>query len=158
MWKHKLNMAIGGLDDIGFIDNSDSLVILSRQGIGILDCITGDRIYRSYEEWWPLFDNTSYTLTGIPGYLQSPIKIFGLHSDFKMRTNTADEWQLIAFLPEADEPPFEKYLVTKVYLADANGNRMLVAKDGPCELRVFGFAETDKTLVVATSCEVVIWV
>ena len=67
------------------------------------------------------------------------------------------DWQLLASEPEPDEPPFEKYLVTKIYLADTSGNKMLVAIDGPCELRTFGFSEEGNALVVATSCEVIIW-
>jgi hypothetical protein len=34
---------------------------------------------------------------------------------------------------------------------------IFIGEDGPCELRVYGFSEDEKLLVIATSCELVIW-
>lgn len=133
MWKKKLTAAIGGLENIGFVNDGGELLILSSQGIGVIDCDSGELLYRSNVEWWPLFDQTSDTLANIPGYYSSSVKIFGLHSEVKMGTKTDDSWEVVASEPEADNPPFEQHLVSKIYLADSRGNRTLVATDGPCD-------------------------
>jgi len=157
MWKLKLTAAIGGLEDIGFMDDSDKLLVLSSQGLGIFDCHTGECLYRSEIDWWPLFDKAANAMTRVPGYHSLPVKVSGLHSDLMLLKKTADDWQVLAGEPEPDEPPFERFLVTKVYLIDKSGNRTFVAADGPCELRAFGFSDKGNVLVVATSCEVIIW-
>jgi hypothetical protein len=38
MWMHKLTTGIGGLEDVGFAINSEELIVLSSQGVGVFNC------------------------------------------------------------------------------------------------------------------------
>src|SRR5690349_3226172 len=121
MWIHKLTIGIGGLEDVGFANNSEELIVLSSQGIGVFNCSTGEILFRSSEEWWPFFDQTLGVLTSIPGYIGSSIKVSGLHSQNSLRTKTNDGWELVISDPEPDEPPFEKYQVQNTFLIRPGG-------------------------------------
>lgn len=67
-------------------------------------------------------------------------------------------WKLLVTPPQPDDPPFEKYMVRNVFLVSPNGeDKVFISKDGPCELRALGFSQTGKSLVVALSCEIIIW-
>ena len=51
-WKLVASVAIGGLRSVGFDRNSDNLLVVSSQGRGVLDCITGEKIARDYDEYY----------------------------------------------------------------------------------------------------------
>lgn len=54
MYKYIQTFAIGGLQNIGFL--TDELIVLSTQGTGIFNCLTGEKIGRDNEDWWGNFD------------------------------------------------------------------------------------------------------
>ncbi len=158
MWTHTLTAAIGGLEDVGFVNNKEELVVLSSQGLGVFNCSTGENLFRSPEEWWPFFDQAIGILTKIPGYDNSSIRLSGLHCQNNLRLKTVDGWELFISDPEMDEPPFEKYQVQNTFLVRPDGReRFFIGKDGPCEKRAFGFSDTNNSLVFATSCELIVW-
>lgn len=158
MWTHKNTFAIGGLENIGFVNESDNLVVLSSQGKGIFNCVNGEKIFRSDEEWWKDFDQTNSTVKGFDFLKGIKIKTGGLHAEDFLSKKTNDDWKIVASEKQPDDHPFEKYLVTKIFLnSPDNSEKFFICKDGACELRAFGFSETGKSLVVATSCELVIW-
>ncbi|MGV3611479.1 MAG: hypothetical protein ACO1N0_11045 [Fluviicola sp.] len=58
MWKRKKHFGIGGLREIGFYAETNYLLVLSSQGRGLFDCLTGEKIARDpydyySEEWNP---------------------------------------------------------------------------------------------------------
>jgi hypothetical protein len=79
MWSHQRTYAIGGLENVGFFDNEDKILVLSSQGLGVIDCLAGTKVFRSEEEWWHLFVKETSTLKRIPGYSDTTVKVFGLH-------------------------------------------------------------------------------
>jgi hypothetical protein len=158
MWKHKNTFAIGGLENVGFANGSDHLIVLSAQGKGIFNCFTGEKMFRSEEEWWKDFDEKESTVKGFDFLENATIKICGLHGEDKLSKKTSDGWTITASEKTPDDHPFEKYLVTKIFLNNPDHSQSIfITKDGPCELRVFGFSETGKSLIVGTSCDLVIW-
>jgi len=69
-----------------------------------------------------------------------------------------DGWTLIASETEPDDKPFEKYLVQRIYLISPDKQqKFIVGKDGACELRAFGFSETENPLIIALSCDLIIY-
>ncbi|MBO9730274.1 MAG: hypothetical protein J7623_16660 [Chitinophaga sp.] len=157
MWKLINTIAVGGLENIGF-DSGDRLVVLSSQGIGIFDCLTGERIFRDRESSWEDFDPVSATVPGMDVLSGSLIRVCGLDEPDFLHKETTDGWMLECIGPVPDDAPFEKYLVHKIFLTHKEGQyRELVDKDGPCELRAYGFSPTGNTLVVALSCDLTIW-
>ncbi|MGY6647450.1 hypothetical protein [Wenyingzhuangia sp. IMCC45574] len=54
MWTHKITYGVGGLENIGFAPEKDLLIVLSSQGQGVFDCITGNKVARESNgyDWW----------------------------------------------------------------------------------------------------------
>lgn len=50
-WQLVTTIAVGGLLAIGFDRASDHLLILSSQGRGVIDCLTGEKVARDYEDF-----------------------------------------------------------------------------------------------------------
>ncbi|MEO6978004.1 MAG: hypothetical protein ABJA76_16785 [Mucilaginibacter sp.] len=158
MFKRLNTFAIGGLENIGYIDNNDTLIVLSGQGRGVFDCLTGQKIYRDDENWWQDFDEATSTIHVNIVNISSGIKTSGLFGERKLPSRTVDGWELSLSDPYPDDPPFEKYNVQSVFLKHGvQDKEIFVAKDGPCEVRAFGFSDTGNTFVVALSCELIIW-
>lgn len=158
MWTCKNTYAIGGLENIGFADNSDILIVLSSQGKGTFNCITGEKIDRDATDWWSQFDEVTNTVKGFGVLQDAVIKTCGLWGDNILSLETADGWRLVKGENEFDDPPFDKYLINKIFLSSpANESTIFIAKDGPCELRAFGFSPTTNSFIVALSCQLIIW-
>src|SRR3954469_18142200 len=49
-WKRMAAHAVGALTEVGYAENSDLLLVVSSQGRGLFDCLTGERIARDYAE------------------------------------------------------------------------------------------------------------
>ena len=159
-WTHKNTFAIGGLHEVGYAPKKDHLIVLSSQGQGIFDCVRGEKIARLYNDldWWDDFNDTTKSIAGFDVLANVEIRTSGLDSSDNMPKKTADGWKLIITEPQPDEKPYEKYLVRKIYLVSPdNKENIYITKDGACELRAFGFSETGNSLIVALSCDLVIW-
>ncbi|MEI3796505.1 MULTISPECIES: hypothetical protein [unclassified Chitinophaga] len=157
MWRHKNIYAIGGLENIGF-DQADALTVLSSQGVGLFNCLTGERFFRQETSWWENYEPMAGTISGYDILEGSTIRICGLDGPDFLSKETRDGWILEYTGPVPDDPPFEKYQVNKIFLAhQSRGHHEFICQDGACELRAFGFSATGNSLVVATSCNLVIW-
>jgi len=160
IWQHKNTFAIGGLENVGFSPDSDLLIVLSSQGEGIFDCKEGLKIARESNngDWWNRFDEITNSIVGFNVLENINIKTHGLYGEDNLPKITEDFWILEKTSPMPDDKPFEKYLVQKIYLISPNKKkRIFITKDGPCELRAYGFSDTGKTMIVASSCEIVIY-
>jgi hypothetical protein len=49
-WRRTGSFAIGGLTDVGFGAHSDLLLVISHQGRGVFDCLSGVRVARNNDE------------------------------------------------------------------------------------------------------------
>ena len=160
MWIHRASVAIGGLENVGYAPNVDLLLVLSSQGQGVFDCMSGQRIARTGDEsdWWENFDVSLGTVSGVGPLGKMRIPIHGLHSPDSLVKKTVDGWQLLSVESGAAPISFEASADRTVYLISPDGLfRKEVNSDGPCELRAFGFSDTGNSFVVASSCELVIY-
>lgn len=160
MWTHKNTFAIGGLENIGYAPNEDFLIVLSSQGQGIFDCKTGEKIARQYDDqnWRDKFDEVTNSIIGFDLLANIQIKTCGLYGGDNLPKATKDNWTLIASEHEPDDKPFEKYLVRRIYLISPDKKeKLFIDRDGPCELRAFGFSDTGDTFVLALSCDLIIY-
>ncbi len=160
MWTHKKTFAIGGLENVGYATGQDNLMVLSSQGQGLFDCITGVKIARLNNDgdWWQGFNQDTNSITGFDILDKIQISTCGLYGPDNLLKFTNDGWTLTISKAESDDKPFDKYLVQKIYLVSPDERQnIVVAKDGPCELRAFGFSDTGNSFIVALSCELIIY-
>jgi len=161
MWIHKNTFAIGGLQNVGYAPNQDILMVLSSQGEGIFNCITGEKIARKHNDdnwWFDTYNPETNIVEGFDCLHNIKIQTHGLNGGDNLPKKTIDGWQLISANPEPGEKPFEQYMVTKLHLESPNKQeKIYLTKDGACEFRAFGFSSTGKSFIIASSCELHIY-
>ncbi|MEP7319834.1 MAG: hypothetical protein ABI921_13860, partial [Panacibacter sp.] len=118
MWTHKNTFAIGGLENVGYASNQDLLIVLSSQGQGIFNCISGEKIARQNDDinWWDNFNQATNSIVGFDHLTNIEIQTCGLYGVDNLPKTTADGWTLIISEPQPDDKPFEQYLIQKIYL------------------------------------------
>jgi len=160
-WTHKNTFVVGGLHNVGFAPQQDLLIVLSSQGQGIFDCLKGEKVARLHNDldWWDSFNEETSSIIGFDCLANIEIPTSGFEgAEDNLPKKTSDGWTLTISVPEPDDKPFEKYLVQKIYLVSPNKKeKIFIKKDGPCELRAYGFSETDNSFIVALSCDLTIY-
>ncbi len=159
MWAHKSTFAIGGLHNTGYAPNSDYLLVLSPQGEGIFDCVTGEKIARKYnnEDWYDELNQQTFAIKGFNILHDIEVVTCGLYGGDNLPKATNDGWQLEMLDPAPEDEPFQQFMVRRVYLVSPKGEKTFIGKDGACELRALGFSQTGNSLIIATSCELIIY-
>lgn len=153
MWKHRNTHAIGGLQEVGFQENHDLLLVLSSQGEGIFDCISGEILARNNNDydWWKRYNTLENNIPGFGILENHKIKISGLELGDTLLKSTSDFWKLSV------EREFTTIEDQKIILSYRGSEKSVIAVDGPCEFRAYGFSPTENSLIVASSCELVIY-
>jgi hypothetical protein len=90
-WQLVTTVAIGGLRSVGFDRASENLLVVSSQGRGVIDCLTGEKVARDYEEFYE--DETSLEAQGIGILSDRLIRMSGLFGG-GLPIITEDGWQL----------------------------------------------------------------
>src|SRR4030095_14654866 len=140
-WNQKIIYAIGGLQNVGYVTGEDVLIVLSLQGAGIIDGLSGARLARNNKEnWWEKFDEKNATVTGFDFLSNVRIKTHGLFGGDSLQKRSSDGWKL----SKKNSSSIFRFLKSKssnselVCLNSPNGKESEVVHDvGPCELRAF---------------------
>lgn len=149
-WKHVTTLSIGGITQVGFAEKSNILLVITHDGAGLFDCTTGERLAREYNYQQSFEESIYLTAKGIGIVQEQTIRVAGLFGG-GFRTMTKDGWVLEVEV--SVWPNHDIYLVHPWQQGHGpKGQRVKVATDGACELRAYGFADTDNTFVIATSC------
>ncbi len=155
-WKHCATWPVGGLFQVGYAENSDLLLVLSSQGRGIFDCLTGEKLARDYVEAHDFFDPIRLLAQGFGPLEGKSIRMAGLFGG-GLPLTTKDEWFLEE---EAPAGPTRSILLTPPTVKHEdgrimNGESVVIGDEGACELRAYGFSETGRSLVIAISCDLI---
>ena len=148
-WELLANYTVGGLFQVGYASGSDLLLVLSSQGRGIFDCVTGKKLARDYEEAYDFFDRIRLTATGFGPLEGQTVKMAGLMGG-GLPMSTADGWGLEV---QARAWPTHSFFLT----APGSREPLCLGDDGACEYRACGFSETGRSFIFATSCELSIF-
>ncbi|MCJ8282366.1 MAG: hypothetical protein MJK14_21675 [Rivularia sp. ALOHA_DT_140] len=89
-WKLKTVISVGGLCSVGFDRNTENLLILSHQGRGVVDCSTGKKTARDYQDY---YENQYLEAEGIGCLNGKFIKMTGLDGG-GLPISTEDGWNL----------------------------------------------------------------
>jgi hypothetical protein len=148
-WRALPAQGVGGLFQVGYAGGSDFLLVLSAQGRGIFDCLTGAKVARDSAEAHDFFDQIRLTADGFGPLAGRSIRMAGLFGGGFPLT-TADEWCL--------EVHAQAWPTQSVFLrAPAARKPVCIGDDGECEMRACGFSETGRSFIIATSCELAIF-
>ncbi|MFI6522272.1 hypothetical protein ACIBF1_42465 [Spirillospora sp. NPDC050679] len=154
---------IGGLLGIGFAphpaDGRDLVMVVSADGHGLFDALTGEKIARDRDpdpETSTPDASPDLTCPGLGPIAGTPVRIAGLFGG-GLHTTTSDGWALDVVAPDW---PDHRVLLS----ADGGAN------SGPpghrwwhvfhayySELRAAGFSPSGWTLAVATSSDLTLW-
>src|SRR5262249_51453755 len=126
-WRPHPAYAVGGLFGVGYAAGSDLLLVLSSQGRGVFDCVTGEKLARDHEEAHDFFDPVRLIAEGFGPLAGQPVRIAGLFGG-GLPLTTSDGWGL--------EPQARAWPTHSVFLT-APGARepVCVGEDGACEFR-----------------------
>lgn len=150
-WKLVSDATIGGLTEVGYADGSDDLLVVSSQGRGIFDCLTGVRLARDSEEMFANPDDSGMTAPGIGQHAATVFRLAGLIGG-GLSSGTRDGWGIhVIQLPW----PIHVVFLTSNFadITDHTGGVSKLCNDEPCEFRAAGFSPTGRSFVVATSGE-----
>jgi hypothetical protein len=140
-WVKAADMAIGGLTEVGFVPGTALLLVVSHQGRGLVDLVTGERVARDRAETGNWFDAARPAALGIGPVSGRWIEVAGLAGG-RLRVTTADGWR--ARLAEHG-----------VALSGPSGETMAIGE--PEEIRAFGFSPDGQAFVVGSSPSLVIF-
>lgn len=156
-WKGPTYSAVGGLTDVGFADATDFLICMSADGLGVFDCLTGERVARDRDSNFA-FDTGNLLVDGIGPLEGQRIRTAGLAGG-GLAACTHDGWGVerhpFAF-PNAElfvGPPRESMFSTQ------RGKEVQLSKLGGfvTELRAYGFSPTGRSFVIATSSDLMMF-
>ncbi len=154
-WVCVADLAVGGLSAVGFDRHSERLLIVSSQGRGLVDCTSGQRLARDHGEYYG--DEQQLEAEAIGPLAGTIIRMAGLHGG-GLPLTTEDGWSLE--LVTMDWPHTDVLLLAPgswLYgsLHGKESSFYKIATDS--ELRACGFSYTGRSLVVATSSDLVIY-
>jgi hypothetical protein len=148
-WKKVADHAVGGLFQVGYAEDSDLLLVLSHNGRGIFDCLTGERIGRDTVDVFAHFNTSKLLAKGFAALNKRQVRMAGIYGG-GLPLSTEDGW----FLERHRDKE-------KVFLSKAAPTQekelALVGDDDGCNLKAFGFSETGQSFVVATGCSLIIF-
>ncbi|MDH3347823.1 MAG: hypothetical protein OEM02_06965 [Desulfobulbaceae bacterium] len=154
-WCKAPTVLIGGLRSIGFQRDSDLLLVVSEQGRGVIDCVTGITLTRDRSEYYE--DEILLEAEGIGQMSGQSIRISGLYGG-GLPNSTSDNWSLETVTlawPEQSlllvEPG--SWLYGSLYGKPCNFYKIF----SDSEIRAQGFSPTGRTLVIATTSEIYIY-
>lgn len=153
-WR-KQSFAVGGLWAVGFGSGSDLLLVVSVNGRGVFDCLSGERVARD-PSGDDTYDEDSETTAGIGPLAGSRVEVNGTGGGIITRRilplTSHDGWLVANTLRPAS--PFEAiFLRAPSTPADAEWSKIGEAE----EVRAIGFSPTDRTIVVAEPHTLHVW-
>jgi hypothetical protein len=154
-WKLVTTFAIGGLRSVGFDQASENLLVVSSQGRGVIDCLTGEKIARDYEEFYE--NETSLEAQGISILSDCLIRMSGLFGG-GLPIITEDGWQIECLTLKWPEQmlillPPSSYLYA---VASGQPNTMTKIFEDSC-IRAYGFSYTGRSFIIATTSDLTIF-
>ena len=160
-WQRRAVHAVGGLTDVGFGRGADLLLVVSHDGRGVFDCLTGLRVARDSSvpepgeaDWQDTFELET---KGIGPLAAQTVRTSGLAGG-GLAVLTADGWtaeRLTLDWPEESlllVPPGS--WIYEMRAGRSDEFTKVAAKSG---VRAWGFSPTGNSLILATSSDVTIF-
>lgn len=139
--------ALGGLQDLGFAESSDLLLVVSTAGRGLYDLLSGERLARDPDDSYTWFDAYNLRCQGVGLLTERLIRTAGL-SGGGLALESAEGW----WLETADDQQF----LLKPFKR-SKPRRRWPLPGGAGEFRAAGFSPTGRSLVCASSADFTVY-
>jgi len=151
-WKPVAKIAVGGLRSVGFDRKSENLLVLSSQGRGVVDCLTGEKVARDYEEFYE--NEISLESQGIGILSGRKIRMAGLFGG-GLPVSTEDGWQLECVTLKWPEQMLILLPPSSHLYGSITGESDTMTKifEDSC-VRAYGFSYTGRSFIIATTSDV----
>ncbi len=147
LWPIRHVIRAGGLFGVGYADGSDLLLIVTHDGRGVVDCISGEMVARDPDPSFP-FDEDSRMTEGIGPMAGQEILINGEIYGGALPLSTEDGWRLTGCLSNSSDDAIQ--LIAPIGTDQKPGKFTGFVP----EIRVFGFSPTGRSFVIVTGAEV----
>jgi hypothetical protein len=138
-WRRISYIAVGGLTEVGFGQPARFLLIVSHQGRGVVDCVSGVRVARDPDEGPGWFDESVPAAEGIGPLSGQRVPVAGLAGG-SLGWATTDGWRVSVGTNGA-----------VVHAPDDQDSRLSFTIEEPDELRAWGFSPDGLTVLAAAS-------
>jgi hypothetical protein len=154
-WKLVTTIAVGGLRSVGFDRESEHLLVVSSQGRGVINCLTGEKVARDYEEFYE--NETSLEARGIGILSDREIRMAGLFGG-GLPIITEDGWKLECVTLKWPEQMVILIPPSSDLYGSLTGHADIMTKifENSC-IRAYGFSYTGRSFIIATSSDVYVF-
>ena len=154
-WKLVATFAVGGLRSVGFDRESENLLVVSSQGRGVIDCLTGEKVARDYEEFYE--NEPKLEAQGIGILSNRTIRMSGLFGG-GLPNITEDGWQLECVTLKWPEQMLILLPPSSHLYGSVTGHSDTMTKifEDSC-IRAYGFSYTGWSLIIATTSDVTVF-
>jgi hypothetical protein len=152
-WR-RIQIHVGGITAVGFAPGTELLLVLSHDGLGVVDVTTGVVIARGAESRGDADDPYPICTTGIGPLAGQRIALTGLWGG-GMRTTASDGWSVCRIAPHW---PAECAVLSAPGAPELDdpAKVTMLAKDLEPTIRAIGFSDSGRSLVVATT-QLLLW-
>jgi len=154
-----VNQSVGGLREIGFIEDTDNLLVLGGGGRTIFDCMTGEKIARDRNDYYSdKWDSDSGVVEGFDFCEGSEIVCGGFQYPDQIIKNTHDNWEIEICNEKRLDYKNELKNAEVMYLVNVCLNRRIEVEVYHYSItRSYGFSRTGKSFITAQSYGLDIW-
>ena len=152
-WIHVASIAVGGLACIGFSKKRPYVLAVSTGGRGVIDCATGEKLDRDYEEYGGMDDSGLYC-EGIGHIQNETILTAGIYGGgLPLSNGLGDSLEAVSpNWPEVDLILCSNY---KDALIEGHQSECFVMMRD--YLRAYGFSWCGNFIIAATGSDLDIW-
>lgn len=158
MWSKAGWWSVGNLREIGFKNGTDFLMVLA-QGRGIFDCSTNQKLARDRTDYYHYeWDSSNGIVKGFDFLKGENIICGGFEYEDVLKKETTDQWSIT--IENDQKLDYKKELAPcqTMYLLHEQSHQKIEVHTFFYGIdRAFGFSDTGKSFVIATSSDLHIW-
>jgi len=149
-WRRVADHRIGGLQAVGFGEGVEQVIVVSSEGRGVFDCLSGERVARDRNDD-DAYDPVGLVAQGLGSLQGQSVRMSGCHGG-GLPTSTVDGWAVERLTLEW---PIESLLLVPpgswIYWVLQNRPHEFTKVLEDSEVRAWGFSPSGRTLLLAIS-------
>lgn len=159
MWNKIGHHAVGGLREVGFVENTDYLLVLGSNGRTIFNCITNEKTARDRQDYYSEnWDYNTGIIEGVGLFEGKKIICGGFEFPDPTLKETNDSWSIK--IKKELRPNYKNELqrAEVMFLFNSKTSREIEVEVFHYSItRAYGFSNTGRSFIIAHSHGVDIW-